>query len=162
ESTLQQVAVLNTTPDGHAGGIWGSGAAPVVDAAGNLYAPSGNGPFDAAFGGTNYGDSVLKFSTAHGLAVSDYFSPYNQFYLSPPDLDLGSSGLILLPTEPNPLLLAGGKEGSVYLLDPDNMGGFSLDSNSQAVQFLPHLVGKASTGQVGIWPMPCYWQNQVY
>lgn len=165
-STLQQISVFNTTPDGWAGGIWASGAAPAADAAGNLYFSTGNGTFDGNFGGPDLADSVLRVTNTGGqLAVADYFTPYDQYFLTAQDLDLGSTGVIVLPDQPNPpthLLLAGSKEGTAYILDRDNMGGFNPVDNTQAVDSIPHIVGKPATGEVGMWPLPCYWQNQVY
>ena len=58
--TLQQIAVLNTTPDGDQGGIWASDTGLGADNQGNIYVPTGNGTFDASLGGNDYGDSVLK------------------------------------------------------------------------------------------------------
>lgn len=165
-NTLQQTTVFNTTPDGWAGGIWAAGAAPAVDASGNLFFSTGNGTFDADFSGPDYADSVLKMTTTGGqLALADHFTPYDQYFLNAQDLDLGSTGVIVLPDQPEPpthLLLAGSKEGTIYILDRDNMGGFNDIDNSQIVESVPHAVGKAATGEVGMWPLPSYWQNQIY
>jgi hypothetical protein len=69
-----------------------------------------------------------------GLKVVDYFAPSNVWELNLNDLDLGSSGVLLIPssgpgsaTAPNgdPMLVVAGKEGRIYLLDADNLGGFN-------------------------------------
>jgi hypothetical protein len=165
-NTLQQTTVFNTTPNGWAGGIWAAGAAPAADSSGNLFFSTGNGTFDVDFTGSDYADSVLKMTNTSGqLTVADHFTPYDQYFLNSQDLDLGSTGVIVLPDQPQSpshLLLAGSKEGTIYLLDRDNMGGFNDIDNSQAVESIPHAVGKAATGEVGMWPLPCYWQNQIY
>jgi len=149
-----------------AGGIWASGAAPAADSSGNLFFSTGNGTFDVDFSGSDYADSVLKVSNVAGqITVADHFTPYDQYFLNSQDLDLGSTGVIVLPDQPQPpthLLLAGSKEGTIYLLNRDNMGGFNDVDDSQAVESIPHAVGKAATGEVGMWPLPCYWQNQIY
>ena len=46
--TLQQKYVFCTTPNGSAGGIWQMGSGLAADAAGNIYAQTGNGTFDSS------------------------------------------------------------------------------------------------------------------
>jgi len=169
ESSLQQVAVFNTTPNGEEAGIWQGGAAPAVDANGNLFLSTGNGSFDADFDGSGWGSGLLKLSTSGGLSVLDYFTPYNAYFLDgAANLDISSGGVLLLPdqpTAPTHLLLGGGKQGTVYLVNRDNMGGFDSTGDAQIVQELEFAVGGAvgAAGVVtGIWGMPAYYQNQVY
>ena len=105
-------------PDGNGGGIWQGGRAPTIDASGNAYFATGNGKWD---GVRNFGDSLLKFSVSRtGLSLVDYFTPGNEATLSINDDDLSGSGFTLLPG--TKLLLGGGKEGVLYLLDSDNLG----------------------------------------
>lgn len=158
--TLQRVAAYASTPNWDAGSIWQSGAAPAADANGNIYIVTGNGTFDADRGGADLGDSVIKLSTASGLAVADYFTPFNAASLDAKDLDLGSSGALLLPdsagTSQHPhLLVTGGKEGRVYLLDRDRMGHSSQGSDSQIVQSLPSAVGP-------LFGVPAYFNNTLF
>lgn len=117
-ATLAQVDVFPVTPDVYAGGIWQGGRAPTIDAAGNAYFATGNGIWD---GTRNFGDSLLKFSVSRtmGLSLIDYFTPSNQATLNQLDDDLSGSGFTLLPGN---LLLGGGKEGVLYLLNADNLG----------------------------------------
>ena len=147
---LGVAAILNIDPNGtppssdkggpSGGSFWNSGGGFAVDAAGNLYNASANGPFDAAVG--DYGDSILKLSTANGLSVSDYFTPYNQQHLSDIDADLGSSDVVLLPDLQDAsgrtvhLAVTAGKDGSIYVVDRDNLGKFNATSNGQAHQVL--------------------------
>jgi outer membrane protein assembly factor BamB len=144
--TLQQDAVFISTPGGVGGAFWSSGAAPAIDTAGNLYVLTGNGTFSAAHSGSDYSDSFLKLSTANGLALADFFSPFNVDYLDNFDVDLGSSGALLLPdsagspTHPH-LLVSAGKEGRLYLLDRDQLGGVQSGSDSAAVQTSPSMIG---------------------
>jgi hypothetical protein len=123
--TPKMLDVLCTTPnvktkpgkDGE-GGIWMSGQGPSSDGKGNIYLTTGNGSYD---GKTDFGDSVLRFSLAAGkIKLADHFTPKNQEELKDEDADLGSAGVLLLP-ESN-LLLGGGKEGRLYLIDRDAMG----------------------------------------
>src|SRR5580698_1875732 len=113
--SLQQAAVFTDTPNWNAGSFWQGGAAPVADSSGNIYAVAANGTFDANQGGSDLSESILKLSSSKKLAVADYFTPYNADALSDQDLDLGSSGAVLLPDEAGSaahphLLIAGSKD----------------------------------------------------
>ena len=46
EGTLQQLSVLDVTPNGSGGGIWMSGAGPAADANGNVFLITSEGTFD--------------------------------------------------------------------------------------------------------------------
>ena len=158
--TLSQVSVYNNTPNGNQGSFWASGAAPAVDAEGNIYLDAGNGTFDADSGGSDLGESFIKLSTSGGLSVVDYFAPFNQLDLNRRDLDTGSSGTLLLPDSAGSpahphLLTSAGKEGRIYLLDRDNLGHFQDGSDSQIVQSLPGAVG-------GMFSIPAYFNGTVY
>ncbi|QQS48135.1 MAG: hypothetical protein IPM66_05680 [Acidobacteriota bacterium] len=131
--TLEQVAVFNTTPDGIGGSIWQSGQGPAVDDNGNIYVITGNGPFDVHRGGRNYGDSVLKFSTANGLELVDSFTPRNADVLEELDIDLGSGGPVLLPGI-NRLIFTG-KDTLFRVLDSENLGGFDPEIDRVVQQF---------------------------
>src|SRR5216684_1731944 len=165
-ASLQQLQAFNSSPNGWGNGIWGSGAAPAADSSGNIYVSTGNGTLDSDFAGPNYGDSILKLSTnGGGLSLVDYFTPFNQFYLIGPDLDLGSGGVTVVPdqtTGPAHLLFGGGKSGDIYLLNRDSLGGYTSSNNNQVESDLVHGAGGTGRGDKGIWPKGAYWQNQVY
>jgi len=72
KTTLARVATFNANPNGSDSGIWMGGGAPAADSSGNLYFLTGNGTFDVNSGGTDYGDSTVKLSTAGGLSVAGY------------------------------------------------------------------------------------------
>ena len=94
-----------------------------ADDAGNIYAMTGNGTFDADSGGPDYGNSMLKLRPKPGtLAVVDYFTPYNQAALNEHDTDLGASGPLLVPG--TTLIMGGGKNGWLYLTHRDNLGHY--------------------------------------
>jgi hypothetical protein len=62
------------------------------------------------------------------LTAHDFFSPANNTQLDQDDADLGSGGPVALPdafgTAAHPhLLVVAGKDGAVWLLDRDNLGG---------------------------------------
>jgi hypothetical protein len=142
-TTLAPVAVFAVSPDVYGGGIWQGGRAPTLDAAGNAYFATGNGIWD---GTRNFGDSLLKFSVNRtGLALIDYFTPGNEATLSVNDDDLSGSGFTLLPG--TNLLLGGGKEGVLYLLDADNLG-HKVKSDTQIVQKIAVNGGHVMGGPV--------------
>ena len=150
-ATLRQTSIFNVSPNAFQGSIWMGGAAPAADAEGNIYVISGNGQFDADSGATDFGDTFIKLSTRGGLAVADYFTPFNQLSLNRGDIDLGSSGPILLPdlvgSAGHPHVLAGaGKEGRIYLIDRDQMGHFNSTDDSQVVQSIAGALGPVYGG----------------
>src|SRR5439155_7234854 len=116
-------------------------------------------------GGTEYGDSFMKLSTANGLAVADYFTPYNQAALSANDTDLGSGALILLPDQPvtnNPHLLVGaGKGGTIYLVNRDQM---TTDNTHYHATGSTDAVVQSIAGQLGtgVFTTPVYFNGRIY
>jgi hypothetical protein len=131
-STLAQTAVYSDTTTGTLGGIWNSGQAPTIDAAGNLYISTGNGSFGPT---PNYlvqtGNSFIKLSPT--LQLLDYFTPYNSAVMNSGDMDLGSSGLLLIPN--TNYVLGGGKQGVLYLVDTTAMGKFNASSDNVRQEF---------------------------
>lgn len=175
--TLQQLTnyVFNSTPNGTTnqfgtnageGGIWMSGNGLAVDANTNLYFEIGNGTFTATngSGGTEYGDSFVKLTTTNGLAVADYFAPYNQATLAVNDTDLGSSGLVLLPDQPGPyphLLVGGGKEGKIYLINRDAFASNNNHFNATGtVDFVAQTIPPFKAGRLT--GTPAYFNGRVY
>jgi PQQ-like domain len=169
EQSLQQTAVLNLTPNGSEGSIWMSGAGLAADGSGNIYFLDANGTFDTTLNASgfpsqqDFGNAFLKVSTAGGgLAVSDYFALDNTVTESADDVDLGSGGALLLPDVMDSsgvvhqLAVGAGKDGNIYVVDRNNMGKFSANTNGAIYQELPG----ALTG--GEWAMPAYFNNTVY
>jgi hypothetical protein len=149
KSSLNQTATFNDTPNGHAGGIWMSGAAPAVDSSGNLFCITGNGSFDASQ--SNYGDSFLKLTSS--LSVADYFTPTDEATDAANDLDFGAGGAAIL-VDSGPavhLAVGGGKDAVLYVLNRDKMGHLG-DSNAAQ---------KISVGS-GIFSTAAFWQNTLY
>ncbi|MDP9340238.1 MAG: hypothetical protein M3P45_15365 [Acidobacteriota bacterium] len=153
-SSLAQASVFNDNPNSAFGGIWMSGGAPAADSSNNLYVITGNGNFD---GNTEFGDSFLKLSTGSGVHVSSFFTPSNESSLNGSDADLGAGGAAILVDQnssPVPhLVIGGGKEGKLYLLNRDSLGGKN-STDSGAVQTFN--VGN------GIFATPAFWQNTLY
>jgi hypothetical protein len=152
----------NSTPNGEGGGIWQSGDGLAADAAGNVLFVTGDGSFDANVGGVNFGDSIMKMD-ARG-SVLDYFSPHDQATMNANDLDLGSGGTILLPdqTGAHPhLALAAGKNGTIYLVDRDNMGHYRSTDDRQIVQTIVNSF-PGGTFTTGNFKAPVYWNGNLF
>jgi hypothetical protein len=160
ETSLMQVVVYNTTPNGSQAGIWEAGCGPGVDTNGDLITITGNGTFDTSGTPIDYGDSFIRLTPVPGtpgsMTVDSYFTPLNELMLDDEDLDMGSGGNLLLPDQPGPnthLMLGAGKLGTLYLVNRDSMGGFNA-SMDQMVQKLPGAVG-------GMFSTPAYWSGTV-
>ena len=164
---LVQKTVLNLTPNGKEGSIWGAGAGPAADTSGNMFLLDANGTFDAslnAYGfpsSGDYGNAFLKLSTTRGIAVADYFEMSNGQQESEEDKDLGSGGVILLPDMQDSsgtvwqLAAGAGKDSNLYLVDRNSMGKFDPSSNNIYQELTGVLPG-------GIWSTPAYFNNRLY
>ena len=157
--TLKQESAFLVTPGGARASIWQGGSGPAADEDGYIYVVTANGTFDGPTGANDFGDSVLKMGWDENvLSVLDYFTPYNQLQLSQQDLDLGSSGPLILPDQPGLSpheLVAGGKQGTLYLVNRDDPGKYASDDDD-VIQSIPEAVVGELTG------VPSYWNNSVY
>jgi hypothetical protein len=119
------------------GGIWMGGGGLMSDGQGpdgnyRMFLVTGNGVSPAVGPGTTpppeLGDSVVQLEVQKSgtLVAKDFFSPANAPALDFADTDFGSGGAVGLPfgtsTYPD-LMLAAGKEGKVFLLNRDALGG---------------------------------------
>ena len=165
-STLQQTSIFDVTPYRGAlgGGIWQSGGGPSVDSNHNVFVITGNGTFNVNLGGPlfSYGDSFLRLSSTGGLIVTDYFTPCDQAMLASADKDPGSSAPLLLPDSIGPashvnLIVGAAKNGSMYLVDRDTLGGYSACPDTP-----PHPVQVVSVNDGPILSTPLFWNNAIY
>jgi hypothetical protein len=162
-TTLAQKSVYCTTPDAASGSIWMSGAGIAVDPSGNMYVETGNGTFDLPSGGRNASMSVLKLDPTNKMV--DWFAPHDAIALSNADVDLGSTGPMILPDSisvpghPH-LMIASGKPGYLYVLDRDSLGHITGDDSQivQKVAVHPNTNGSGS----GVYSQPIYWNGFVY
>ncbi len=156
-TTLAKVAVFNDTPNskdpyGNEGGIWMGGGGLAADSSGDIYLLTGSGQFGPAQG--SYADAALKLTPT--LRLTDYFAPQGTGQLDKKDLDLGSGGVLLAPTQPGSapnLLIGGGKTGTLFAIDTADMG------HQRAAN--PH-VQKVTNGGHGIFSSAAYWNGMVY
>lgn len=167
KTSLAQEAVLDDTAGGSGGGLWDSGAAPAVDdTTGDVYLLSGTDAGDQEWitGSTmvGYNDAFLRLD-ANSLAVKDYFAPYDNFTLASNDVDLGSGGNILVPgstTYPDEVL-GGGKDGNIFVVNRNNMGGFN-DSTNNVLQTVPTGHQSGTLVWNNIYCTPVYWNGNLY
>ncbi|HXA44249.1 MAG TPA: LamG-like jellyroll fold domain-containing protein, partial [Candidatus Angelobacter sp.] len=164
--TLQQAGIYNDTPNGSQGGIWQGGDGMAGDENGGVYTMTGNGSFSTNYSSVtqyNLSESFLKFTTNNSsLTLTDYFTPYNQASLSGADLDVAAGGPMVLPdsvgSAGHPQLILGtGKNGTMYLLDRNQLGHYNSATDSQIVQELPNAVGTPWN-----YPVPAYFNNTIY
>ncbi len=125
--------------------IWMSGYGPAADDSGNILFVTGNSdPSGTTYDGvTNIQESVVKVS-ANLTSVVDLFTPSNQSSLDQGDTDFGSGGAMILPDQPGlrpHLAVATGKDGHMYFLNEDKLGGYSPSKN--------HVLGTLNVG--GCW-----------
>ncbi len=114
--------------------IWMSGYGPAADDSGNVLFVTGNSdPSGTTYNGvTNIQESVVKVPSTLGT-VSDLFTPMNQSSLDQGDTDFGSGGVLVLPDQPGlayQLAVAAGKDGNMYFMDEDDLGGYSPIANN--------------------------------
>jgi predicted lipoprotein with Yx(FWY)xxD motif len=114
------------------GGIWQANGGLMSDGTGRIFLATGNGVSPAPGSGTSppgeLGDSVVRLGVEPGgsLAAKDFFAPANAPVLAAHDQDFGSGGPVALPfgTAAHPhLLMEAGKDGRIFLLDRDHLGG---------------------------------------
>src|ERR1700678_3305938 len=127
KQTLAQSGAFATETTGStlgAGG-WQSGRPPGVDSTGYVYVFTGNGYTSGYNGVNNFSESVLKLNPASGLSLVDWFTPQNWSAMDADDLDLASSGPLLIPNTSPSLLAGGGKTGVLYVLNTTSLGHYS-------------------------------------
>jgi len=166
-TTLAQKTVINVTPNGNEGAIWGSGAGLTADGSGNIFFLDANGVFDTTLtsGGFpssgDYGNAFIRLTTSGELAVADYFEMDNGVQESNGDVDLGSSGALLLPPMKDAsgntwnLAVGAGKDSNLYIVNRESMGKFNPNSNGNYQELSGALPG-------GIWSMPAYANGRLY
>jgi hypothetical protein len=108
--------------------IWMSGYGPADDEGGNIFFSTGNSDpkVNTYTGTTNIQESVVKMPEDL-TSVTDLFTPSNSFVLDQEDADVSSGGVLILPDQPGPLAhlaVAAGKDGRLFILNRDDMGGF--------------------------------------
>jgi hypothetical protein len=112
--------------------IWMSGAGLAADDSGNVLFVTGNSDPSAYDGVTDIQESAVKLS-ADLTTILDLFTPANQPTLDTLDKDFGAGGIMLLPDQPGAiphLAVAAGKDGNMYFMNEDSLGGHSSTTNN--------------------------------
>jgi outer membrane protein assembly factor BamB len=110
-------------PSSNEGGIWAP-SGPAVGTDGDLYVSTGNGN-SSTF---DFGNAVIKLTPT--LQKVDFFAPREAGALSQSDLDLGSTGPVLLPDSRAFIV---GKSGVGYLLDTSRLGGVGHPLSARSI-----------------------------
>lgn len=145
-------------------GIWQSGVGITSDGPNTLLVTTGNGgspttPTPGHSPPNTFGESVVRLNVgASGkLTPVDFFAPFDTASLDQYDADFGSGAFVGLPnqyfgTQSHPHLgVVVGKEGYVYLLDRDNLGGLDQGPNGDDSDL-------ARLGRYGgVWGRPAVW-----
>jgi hypothetical protein len=169
ETSLAQTAVFDTSPDHGLTSIWQTGNGLAADENNNIFVETAEACpscYNIPQGGQTYSNSVLKLDPTT-LTVGDYFTPWDVAFLNANDLDLSSTGVLILPDQDGPNtheLVAGGKQGFVYVLNRDNMGMYSSSGNDgQIIQEFPLIPGALEGSKKDVlFSSPAYWNNTVY
>jgi PQQ-like domain len=133
-------------------GIWGRGG-PVVGRNHRIYGLTADGKFDPSKG--EFSSSVVAGSLPD-LDLVDYFAPSDWELITKRDLDMGSASPVWFTYKNVNLLAGGGKQGVVYLMDADSLGG----KDHQTPLFVTPLLGNDELGQKGIWGAVSYWKDE--
>jgi hypothetical protein len=114
-------------------GIWQSGGGMMSDGAGRIFFTSGNGVSPGKGAGTSphgqLAESVVRLApnaTTGVLSAKDFFSPANAPALDAADTDFGAGGPVAIPFGTPKfanLLAQDGKDGRIFLLNRDSLGG---------------------------------------
>jgi hypothetical protein len=186
-STLKLEAVFNPTtqfqqvddangPSDHGGGgsFWAGGAGPAIDANGNIFLNTANGSFNADSGGPNYGDTMLRLNlTGNTFQVMDWFTPSSKACMDFDDLELGSGGVALLPTDFTngaSLAVAYSKEGRLFLVNTSTMGKFNSAGDQIVQEFMigsvtcsdPPTIDTEGSGWNRLYGNASYWNGNLY
>ncbi len=109
------------------GAVWMGGAAPVVDATGNVWVTTGNGSVDSSSHAYDDSEGLLELSS--DMALVQYFAPRSWADDSAQDLDMSTAPALLADGQ----VVASGKARIAYLLDAADLGGIGGDQAALSV-----------------------------
>lgn len=119
----------------------------------SLLVQTADGPWDPA--NQLWGQTLLRLAPKT-LSIVDYFTPANLQELNANDLDYGSGGVLGFTFQNRPLVVSGGKDGTIYLLDGKSLGGadhrtplFSVKAGNDELSY----------ASMGVWGAPATYVN---
>jgi polyvinyl alcohol dehydrogenase (cytochrome) len=108
---------VDAAADESQGAIWMGGAAPVVDASGDIWVTTGNGSVYSYSHPYDNSDSILELSPS--LALEQFFAPTTWAANNSSDLDMSTAAALLSDGQ----VILTGKSRIVYLLSQAHLGG---------------------------------------
>jgi polyvinyl alcohol dehydrogenase (cytochrome) len=108
---------VDARPGESHGGVWMGGAAPAVDANGDLWIATGNGSVSSNNHAYDGSGGVLEISPS--LRLLQFFTPANWRVNNSDDLDMTTEPVLL----PDGQVILAGKSQVVYLLNGRHLGG---------------------------------------
>lgn len=153
-----QLDAFDLEPGSRFGSVWQKGAGLSADSDGYIYADTGEG---GMVSGVDLAITVFKLNPATGsqMSLADWFTPWNWQYLSENDVDINNA-VVILPTQDGPVpneAITLGKEGTIYVLNRDNMGQFCSTCVGGDPQIVQELQRVATMGYT-----PVVWNGSVY
>ena len=154
-----------SVPSGNGAGIWQSGSGITSDGPNTLLVSTGNTgapttPTPGKSPPNTFGESIVRLNVQPDgtLKPVDFFAPFDADQLDTWDADFASGGITALNSEyfgtssARNLAIAVGKDGYVYLLNRDELGGFMQgpSGSDNVVQRIGPYGGVWS--RPGVWP----------
>jgi hypothetical protein len=147
-SASDPIKITSWSTSANRGGIWGG----IISDGTDLYVTTGN----TSTGSTNWGGGEAAIRLSPELVFSgkpaDYFAPSNWKQMDDDDLDLGSASPVLFDlqgAEPSELLAAIGKEGVMFLLDRQNLGGIGKGNGTTGEGLFSQRLVQGAAGAHG-------------
>jgi outer membrane protein assembly factor BamB len=100
------------------GAVWMGGAAPIVDASGDIWFATGNSALSQSTDTYDNSDGVIELNS--NLVQQQFFAPSTWYSDNGSDADLGSSSPVLLGSG---LVFQAGKSQTAYVMASSSLGG---------------------------------------
>jgi len=139
---------IDAGPGESEGGIWMGGAAPAVDANGNLWVATGNGSVPSYRHAYDNSDAILELSPS--LRLLQFFAPANWSVNNADDLDMTTEPVLL----PDGQVIAAGKSLVVYLLDGRHLGGIGKQQAKLGPVCYSNIAGGSADAGMTVY-LPC-------